>query len=159
MCRWGIALKNSWIVTLSTVTQCAPGHRSWIFDENRVAPDGSLVIFDASDINDAIDILAQTVRDHNLPPKCWLYTGFTQGMIKNYQDIKLTPEVQVVIDMDGFGDKILKESTWKDTFYKEPVQFTGFKLFYKNDTKLNWQMYTPEELMQFTPRPVYIQYQ
>lgn len=124
-----------------------------------VAPGRVIGHFDASDINDAIDILAQTVRDHNLPPKVLVVHRFTQGMIKNYQDIKLTPEVQVVIDMDGFGDKILKESTWKRYIYKEPVQFTGFKLFYKNDTKLNWQMYTPEELMQFTPRPVYIQYQ
>lgn len=124
-----------------------------------VAPGRVIGHFDASDINDAIDILTQTVKDHKLPPKVLVVHRFTQGMIKNYQDIKLTPEVQVVIDMDGFGDKILKESTWKRYIYKEPVQFTGFKLFYKNDTKLNWQMYTPEELMQFTPRPVYIQYQ
>ena len=34
-----------------------------------------------------------------------------------------------------------------------------FKLFYKNDNKNDWEMYTPEELVKFTPKPVYIQYQ
>ena len=64
------------------------------------------------------------------------------------------------MDMDGFGDKILKRSTYLRYIYKEPVQFTGFKLFYKNDTKPNTSgMYTPAELLQFTPKPSYIQYQ
>jgi hypothetical protein len=42
----------------------------------------------------------------------------------------------------------------------EPVQFTGFKLFYKNDIlPPSTGMYTPAELMKLTPRPIYIQYQ
>ena len=41
----------------------------------------------------------------------------------------------------------------------EPVQFTGFKLFYKNDTKRGSRLMTPEEILQLTPKPVYIQYQ
>ena len=85
---------------------------------------------------------------------------FTQGMVTGYERIKKVPEVQVVMDMDGFGDKILKRSTYLRYIYKEPVQFTGFKLFYKNDTKPNTTgMYTPEELLKFTPKPIYIQYQ
>jgi hypothetical protein len=67
--------------------------------------------------------------------------------------------VQVVMDMDGFGDKILKRSTYLRYIYKEPVQFTGFKLFYKNDVKTASGMYTPGELLKFTPKPIYIQYQ
>jgi hypothetical protein len=81
-------------------------------------------------------------------------------MITGYDRIKIVPEVQVVIDMDGFGDKILKRSTYLRYVYKEPVQFTGFKLFYKNDTKKSPDgMYTPAELLKFTPKPIYIQYQ
>jgi ribosomal protein S2 len=30
---------------------------------------------------------------------------FTQGMVTNYKKIKTVPEVQVVMDMDGFGAK------------------------------------------------------
>jgi hypothetical protein len=62
--------------------------------------------------------------------------------------------------MDGFGSKILKKGTYQRYIYKEPVQFTGFKLFYKNDnTPIAGGMYTPRELLKFAPQPVYIQYQ
>jgi hypothetical protein len=33
------------------------------------------------------------------------------------------------MDMDGFGSRVLKRSTY--LIYREPVMFTGFKLFYK----------------------------
>lgn len=115
--------------------------------------------FTAADVNDAIDILADIVRKNKLTPKVLVVHRFTQGMIKNYKDIKMVPEVQVVMDMDGFGSKTLKKSTYLRYIYKEPVQFTGFKLFYKNDNRNDWTMYSPEELMKFTPKPIYIQYQ
>ena len=128
--------------------------------KNGERPGSKIGTFTATDINDAIDYLAALVRKNNLPPKILVVHRFTQGMITNYQDIKIVPEVQVVIDMDGFGDKILKRSTWLRYIYKEPVQFTGFKLFYKNDSKANTSgMYSPEELVKFTPKPIYIQYQ
>ena len=127
--------------------------------KNGHIPGTKIGTFDAKDINDAIDILANLVRENNLPPKVLVVHRFTQGMVTNYKNIKIVPEVQVVMDMDGFGDKILKRSTYLRYIYKEPVQFTGFKLFYKNDNKNNWKMYTPEELLKFTPKPIYIQYQ
>jgi hypothetical protein len=125
-----------------------------------IVPGKKIGSFDASDINIAIDHLADLVKKNNLPPKILVIHRFTQGMVKNYQQIKTVPEVQVVMDMDGWGDKVLKRSTWLRYIYKEPVQFTGFKIFYKNDTKKDInQLYQPEELVQFTPKPVYIQYQ
>ena len=81
-------------------------------------------------------------------------------MVRNHKNIKLHPEVQLVMNMDGWGEPILKRSTYKLYIYKEPVQFTGFKLFYKNDTKGNSAgLYSPEELLRFKPKPIYIQYQ
>ena len=128
--------------------------------KNGEIPGSKIGTFTAADINDAIDYLAALVRVHNLPPKILVVHRFTQGMITGYENIKRVPEVQVVIDMDGFGDKILKRSTWLRYIQKEPVQFTGFKLFYKNDTKPNTGgMYSPEELLRFIPKPIYIQYQ
>ena len=115
--------------------------------------------FSAQDINDAVEILTNLVRKNKLPPKVLVVHRFTQGMVKEYKKIKITPEVQIVMDMDGFGSKILKKSTYMSYIFKEPVQFTGFKLFYKNDNKNDWKMYTPEELLKLTPKPIYIQYQ
>lgn len=116
--------------------------------------------FNADDINYAVNYLAELVKKNNIPPKILVVHRFTQGMVTNALNIKPTPEVQVVMDMDGWGDKVLKRSTWLRYIKKEPVQFTGFKLFYKNDTKKNPKgLYTPEELLKFTPKPIYIQYQ
>jgi hypothetical protein len=123
-------------------------------------PGQKIGTFSAADVNVAIDDLAALVRKYNLPPKILIVHRFTQGMVTNYQEIKKVPEVQVVMDMDGWGDKTLKRSTYLRYIYKEPVEFTGFKLFYKNDIKTGAnQLYTPQELLKFIPKPIYIQYQ
>lgn len=124
------------------------------------APGKKIGTFGADDVNTAIDDLASMVKKYNLPPKILIVHRFTQGMLTNYQQIKKVPEVQVVIDMDGWGDKTLKRSTYLRYIYREPVEYTGFKLFYKNDTKTGaGQLYTPQELLKFIPKPIYIQYQ
>lgn len=127
--------------------------------KNGEIPGTKIGHFTSDDINDAIEILADLVRKNKLPPKVLVVHRFTQGMVKEYQKIKKVPEVQIVMDMDGFGSKVLKKSTYMSYIYREPVQFTGFKLFYKNDNKNDWKMYTPEELLKLTPKPIYIQYQ
>lgn len=128
--------------------------------KNGERPGSKIGTFNHNDINDAIDFLADLVRKNNLPPKVLVIHRFTQGMVTGYDKIKIVPEVQVVMDMDGFGDKILKRSTYLRYIYKEPVHFTGFKLFYKNDNKPGTSgIYQPAELLKFTPKPIYIQYQ
>ncbi len=128
--------------------------------KNGEVPGSKIGTFNPDDINAAIDFLANIVKKNNLPPKILIVHRFTQGMVTNYEKIKKVPEVQVVMDMDGWGDKILKRSTYLHYIYRQPVEFTGFKLFYKNDTKTGAdQLYTPQELLKFTPKPIYIQYQ
>ena len=115
---------------------------------------------DATDINFTIKYLADLVKTNDLPPKILVVHRFTQAMVRDYKDIKPNPEVQVVIDMDGWGAQSRKLTTYQDYVYKEPVQFTGFKLFYKNDFREeNSRMMTPAEVLKLKPRPVYIQYQ
>ncbi len=115
---------------------------------------------DASDINWCSAYLTQLVKSNNLPPKILIVHRFTQGMVKNYKNIALHPEVQIVMNMDGWGEPVLKHSTYQRYIYREPVQFTGFKLFYKNDLKKPpHRMLTPPELMKLKPQPIYIQYQ
>ena len=116
--------------------------------------------FDAADINYVSQYLAGLVKKYNLPPKIFVVHRFTQKMVTNYQNIKLHPEVQFVMDMDGWGGVKLKQDTYHYITAHEPVQFTGFKLFYKNDiTKDTHRMLTPKEILQLKPVPVYIQYQ
>ncbi len=116
--------------------------------------------YDADDINYVTKYMADIVQKNNLPAKILTIHRFTRGMVTNYQKITLRPEVQVVMHMDGWGEPELKKGTYRHWIRPEPVQFTGFKLFYKNDLKkAPNRMMTPEELMKLTPRPMYIQYQ
>lgn len=115
---------------------------------------------DASDINWAANYLANIVAQNNLPPKILVVHRFTDDMVTNYKKITPLPAVQIVMDMDGFGYPAKKIGTYTQVIVPEPVQFTGFKLFYKNDAAgpLGHLM-TPEEVLKLSPQPSYIQYQ
>lgn len=115
---------------------------------------------DASDINFAAEYLAKLVKENNLPPKVLVVHRYTRNMVTNYKNIKPLPEVQIVMHMDGWGGGAKKIGTYRNFIYPEPVQFTGFKLFYKNDLwPPSTSMLTPKELLNLNPRPIYIQYQ
>ena len=123
-------------------------------------PGSQIGTFDASDINYCSNYLAKLVRDNQLPPKVFIIHRFTQRMITNYRNIKLHPEVQIVMHMDGWGPPELKKGTYRFFINKEPVQFSGFKLFYGNDMKkAPNRLMTPAELLKLKPIPSYIQYQ
>lgn len=124
------------------------------------APPGTRVgTYDAKDINWVIDYLAQIVEEKQLPPKILVVHRFTRPMVTNASQIKLDPRVQVVVHMDGWGAPYLKFDSYRDYVQAEPVQYTGFKLFYKNDTKRGHPLLTPQEVLALVPPPIYIQYQ
>jgi hypothetical protein len=110
---------------------------------------------DASEVNHAIGVLAKIVEDHQLPPKVLVVHRFTRNMLTNASQIRLDPRVQVVIDMDGWGPPGSKMGAYRWFVVRHPVQYTGFKLFYKNDKPLM----TPEQVLELYPKPMYIQYQ
>lgn len=115
--------------------------------------------YDASDINYAIDFLARIVDKYGLPPKVLVIHRFTRPMLTNADKIRLDPRVQVVIHMDGWGPPHLKRDSYEAYVVSEPVEFTGFKLFYKNDTKRGHPVMSPTDVLKLFPKPVYIQYQ
>jgi len=114
---------------------------------------------DAADINWAVNWLDGIAREKKLPPKILIVHRFTRKMVTNASKIRFTPHVQVVMDMDGWGPPWLKFDSYHDYVKAEPVQFTGFKLFFHNDTKKGDPMLTPAEVLRLTPKPLYIQYQ
>ena len=124
------------------------------------APGTVIGTYDASDINYAAEYLAGLARQYYLPPKVLVVHRFTQLMVTNYQEITPLPEVQIVMDMDGWGPPEKKEGTYNAVIAPEPVQFTGLKLFYHADLKPpSTRLLTPEEILALTPAPIYIQYQ
>ena len=128
--------------------------------KNNIRPGKVVGTFDAIDINFAANYLAKIVRENNLTPKILIVHRYTQKMVTNYKEIKPLPEVQIVMHMDGWGGAAKKLNTYQQFIYKEPVQFTGFKLFYKNDVlEPGTVLMTPEDLLKLNPQPIYIQYQ
>jgi hypothetical protein len=123
-------------------------------------PPGSRVgTMSSADVNYAINLLSGLVKQYNLPPKILVVHRFTRSMLTKSKQIKLDPRVQVVIDMDGWGQPWLKYDSYRAYVEAEPVQFTGFKLFYHNDTKKGDPLLTPSEVLMLNPKPLYIQYQ
>lgn len=125
-----------------------------------VPPGHEIGTLDASDINWVAQYLAGIVRANNLPPKILVVHRFTEEMVTGYKKIAPLPEVQIVMDMDGWGFPAKKINTYNTVIASEPIQFTGFKLFYRNDVQApSTGMLTPQEVLNLKPRPIYIQYQ
>jgi hypothetical protein len=137
---------------------------------------------DATDINHAIEVLGRIVTEKKLPPKVLVIHRFTRKMLTNTDSIRLDPRVQVVIQMDGFGSPAHKQDAYRLWISPYPVQYTGFKLFYKNDRDARTRaagfepscdrvtyelvgcgddgLMTPEQVIRsLYPVPLYIQYQ
>jgi hypothetical protein len=124
------------------------------------APGEVIGSMDAEEINYAANFLAEIVKKNNLPPKILIVHRFTEHMITNHREIKPLPEVQIVINMDGWGGHAKKRSTYEHYIAAEPVQFTGFKVFYHQDLQEeDGSLYTPEQILRFKPQPMFILYQ
>ena len=122
-------------------------------------PGSRIGTLDAKDINWAINFLDEIAKAKKLPPKILIVHRFTRKMVTNARDIRPTSPAQVVMDMEGWGPPWLKFDSYHDYIKREPVQFTGFKLFYHNDTKTGAPLMTPSEVLRLNPKPLYIQYQ
>jgi hypothetical protein len=124
-------------------------------------PPGTVIgTLDASDINWTSQYLATLVDRYHLPPKILVIHRFTEDMVTNYKNITPLPQVEIVMDMDGWGFPAKKINTYNAVIAPEPVQFTGFKLFYKADVRPpSTRMLTPAEVLKLTPSPSFIQYQ
>jgi hypothetical protein len=117
-------------------------------------PGKKIGTLDASEIN-YVNTLAAIVKENSIPPKVLVIHRFTQRMVTNTRKIQPVPEVQVVMNMDGFGAPWLKRNSYEAYVRMQPVQFAGFKLFYKNDKPLM----TRREVVQLDPSPLFITFQ
>ena len=115
--------------------------------------------FDAADVNYASGLLDSLVTADSLPPKVLVVHRFTRPMLTHSEDIRLDARTQIVIDMDGWGPPSLKRGSYRAYIYRHPVEYTGFKLFYHNDTKSGTRLMSPKQVLELFPKPLYIQYQ
>jgi hypothetical protein len=126
---------------------------------SKVRPGKRVGSYDAKDINFVSGYLQELARRYNLPPKILVVHRFTRNGVTKSSKIMLRPEVQIVMNMDGWGPPGVKRKTYRKFISAEPVQYTGFKLFYRNDARRGGRLMEPREVLALNPRPLYIQYQ
>ncbi|MEO8483732.1 MAG: hypothetical protein ABI634_16095, partial [Acidobacteriota bacterium] len=119
-----------------------------------VVPGKRIGTMRAAEVNGALDFLERTIRAHKLPPKMLIVHQFTENMLPDKGNIRKSSIVDLVLDMDGFGDQPLKRSTWRFAM-KQPLAFAAIKLFYQEDTNVM----TPAQVMALTPPVSVVIYQ
>jgi hypothetical protein len=129
------------------------------YDKEGLKPGTKIGMLMAADVNYAVRTLSDLVAEKHLPPKVLVVHRFTRRMVPNPREIRLDPRVQIVMNMDGWGPPWLKFDSYRDYEVADPVQFTGFKIFFHNDAKSGEALITPSELIRLVPKPIYIQYQ
>ncbi|MCM8747739.1 hypothetical protein NET02_01105 [Thermomicrobiaceae bacterium CFH 74404] len=110
---------------------------------------------DASDINRAQEMLQRLVEEHRLPDKILIVHQFVPSMIRKKSEIQDFPNVDLVIDQDGFGRSEQKVANYEQFVRADGAEHGGFKLFYAQDLDLMM----PEQVVALTPQPDVVIYQ
>jgi hypothetical protein len=116
----------------------------------------------AATINEVSAYLDQIVQKHKLPQKLLIVHEFTESMIENRSAIVERPGLAMVFNVDGFGEPEAKTGKYNDlTSDPERPQhvFTGFKLFYEEDTRNGSRLMTWAEVLDLDPQPDVIVYE
>ncbi len=148
-----------WVLKNPDVELAIDPEFSMHYSSEGTVPGRKIGTFDASDVNYASTFLEGIVDKYNLPPKLLIVHRFTRRMVTNARNIQLRPHLQIVMDMDGWGDPWLKYDSYWDYIVKEPVQFTGWKGFYHNDERHGTPILKPTDIVKLYPKPLYVQYQ
>ncbi|WP_026695857.1 hypothetical protein [Peribacillus kribbensis] len=110
---------------------------------------------DGRDVQEAVEYVSNLVEENNLPDKVVVVHQFADKIISNKNAIQPTKNVEVVLNNDGFGIAALKRSGYHQLVQTQPIQYGGFKLFFKNDKPLM----TPKDVLELDPAPAFINYQ
>ncbi|HEX5165608.1 MAG TPA: hypothetical protein VFV93_09455, partial [Thermomicrobiales bacterium] len=120
-------------------------------------PGVDLGSMDATTINAIQDVLQTVALEAGTTTnKALIVHQFQADMITNKAAIRRDRErVDVVIDLDGWGPPWSKQEKYQALGTDEPVEYTGFKLFYRWDQP----MLSEEQVVALVPRPSVIVYQ
>ena len=134
----GLALDPEW--------RLAPGEQH-LHDIGQVSAD---------EVNRVTAWLAELTRRHQLPQKLLVLHQFRLDMLPDRADIRVVPEVALVVQMDGLGDQETKLETWQAITTGGPagIHF-GWKNFYDEDSPVR----PPADVVALVPSPVYVSYQ
>ena len=116
----------------------------------------------AAKVNEVSAYLDQIVQENNLPQKLLLVHEFTEGMIENPKGLVQRPNLAMVFNVDGFGTPEAKTGKYADLTTdpdRPDFVFSGFKLFYEEDTRNGSRLMTPFEVLDLDPQPDVVVYE
>ncbi len=109
---------------------------------------------DAREVNATTAWLDQLTERRNLPEKMVVIHQFTDDMVDD-KALKARPNLQIVLNADGFGGPAVKKSKYHAFTRQAPGFEPGFKLFYKEDLDLM----TPRQVLRMRPPPDFVVYE
>ncbi|RJQ08414.1 MAG: hypothetical protein C4558_08090, partial [Dehalococcoidia bacterium] len=119
-------------------------------------PPGSVIgTLDVAQVRPVQAYLAGLAAERGLPPKILVLHQFLPTMLAGMTNLEPSPDVDVVVDMDGFGGQPEKLGGYERYARAPYAEYSGFKLFFHWDTPL----FTPAQLMALEQPPHYIVYQ
>jgi hypothetical protein len=80
---------------------------------------------------------------------------FTDDMIENEAALRQYPGVALTVNVDGFGDRAIKIAKYRDFTRGRSDRHHGFKLFYREDTRLM----PPRRVLRLRPQPELVVYE
>ena len=110
---------------------------------------------DGVEVQKAVEMLAEIVREKDIPNKILIVHQFENEMIYNKEQIQPVEGVDFVLDMDGFGGAGAKIENYDIFVRQELSEYGGIKLFYQQDDPLM----TPAEIVALEPSPLFVVYQ
>lgn len=125
---------------------------------------------DASEINWAIDKLADISLQDRLPRKVLAVHEWNVATLPDKEKIQLNPGVSFVLESDGFGSLDNKLADYQQ-FVSQPqnqtlidqsqVEYPGYKIYFQHPggSAFDETVQTPQEVMQMSPRPLLISYE
>lgn len=109
----------------------------------------------ADEVNDAIDVLEYVQERYRLPRKVLMVHQFTMAMLPDKDKIWTSSALDIVLVADGFGPPALKRHTYSMVLKQHAFAYSGFKLFYIQDTDL----LQPSQVVALSPAPSVVIYQ
>ena len=120
-----------------------------------VAPATIIGYATAGEINEVGEYLANIVAEDNLPQKPFVIHQFRSKMVRNRATIVDRPELATIFHIDGHGTKQLKRTVYRQLLPSEEF-YTGFKLFFDEDTGLMTPLEVRDDLARI---PAMVSYQ
>jgi hypothetical protein len=109
----------------------------------------------AAQVTEAQEWLVEIGNRYGTSRKMLLVHQFHVYMIQDKDQIRPVEGVDLVIHEDGWGPPEMKAETYNVIITQQPIEYHGFKLFYRQDEPLM----TPDQVMALEPPPDVVTYQ